>query len=268
MKTPVLIPFLAASLRYLRCLLSNSLCLLRLVPMQDFLKELAAAIPAYFEDLVLLVSGPKRFAADRIAKHHHPLKKSLIFLCISFLIVSVLLLPLGPSDPWPLIGSAAIFTLFYTFAYAAVMHVAWRLVGGVASFRKVLPIYLYFAGVLELLMVITFLATAGAMKAVDPATYKELIDAIQGGNYFLFLNENMDRLLASRALRVGMPIELLCYCAILIWFIAGWGAYRQLHGVSRLRSVIAGILFLLFSLPVTAVVSIIASLLQPSPPPE
>jgi hypothetical protein len=48
---------------------------------------------------------------------------------------------------------------------------------------------------------------------------------------------------------------------MLAWIFAGWGAYRQLNGLSRLRSFGAGLLFLVFCLPVTAFVFVLGNAL-------
>jgi hypothetical protein len=64
---------------------------------------------------------------------------------------------------------------------------------------------------------------------------------------------NYDRLMASNA---GIPLQFTAsffVSVVLLWIVAGWGAYRELNHLSRLRSAIAFILFAGFSIPVIAV---------------
>ena len=53
------------------------------------------------------------------------------------------------------------------------------------------------------------------------------------------------------------------YFAIPIWFLAGWGAYRELNRASRFRSVIAALLFVILSIPAFAALGVLANALIP-----
>ena len=62
----------------------------------------------------------------------------------------------------------------------------------------------------------------------------QAVEAAQSGNF-------------SKLLVVaGFHLMLLGGCvAVLVWMIAGWGAYRELTGLSKQRSMAAGVIFLL-----------------------
>jgi len=46
-----------------------------------------------------------------------------------------------------------------------------------------------------------------------------------------------------------------------VWMFIGWGAYRELNGLTKLRSAIAASLFTMFCAPVMAVTYLIANAL-------
>src|SRR5262245_21453036 len=63
--------------------------------------EWLGAFTAYFEDLLLLVSGPKRFVADRVAQRDETLWEPVVFLGVSQLIVIALNLIFTGDKLWP-----------------------------------------------------------------------------------------------------------------------------------------------------------------------
>jgi hypothetical protein len=229
--------------------------------MKDLLEKLLGLIPAYFDDLLPLISGPKRFIAGRLSSDQPAMQKALIFLAVSFLISWVLKIPLSRGDPLLELGAGGAFVLIYVLAYGCALYLAWRTAGGRAEIQKFLPIYFYYAGVLKLLMTITYLGTMGTMRAADPALYKEIYDAAYGGNIVAFLMRNSGRLLASPGYRLSLWVQCMGYGAMLIWFVVGWGAYRELNQLSKIRSITAGLLFFVYCFPVAALTFLIANAL-------
>lgn len=226
--------------------------------MVEFIKQFLAIFPAYFDDLIKLITGPKRFVADRLNRRDQTLKKSLLFLAVSYLIVTLVNLPLNQGQPQLLLVAPAIFTLLYVCGYACATHASWRLVGGSAPFQQVLPIYFYYAGVLELIMAVTYFAMMGALRTIDPGLYQKLMDAAHAGKLFRYMIDNAESLGASSAIQAMSFIEFLGLGVMIVWFIAGWGAYRTLNGLSKFRSVMAALLFVLLSIPVTVLSAAVA----------
>jgi hypothetical protein len=101
----------------------------------------------------------------------------------------------------------------------------------------------------------------GTIRAGDANLYEEIYDAVESGKYFLFLWENIDRLLSSSIYQLSISIGLIGFGCGLLWILAGWGAYRELNHLSRLRSIVAGVLFALFSVPVLAITGLMANAL-------
>ena len=54
----------------------------------------------------------------------------------------------------------------------------------------------------------------------------------------------------------------LALLAILIWFVIGWGAYRELTALSRPRSALAFVVFCLLCLPILFLSAMIGSALS------
>jgi len=233
--------------------------------MVELIKQVLAIIPTYFQELVSLVSGPKRFIAELDSRRELTIKKSLIFLAISFFIVSVLHIPLTQGDLLNDLAASSIFTLLNVSAHACVMYWAWRLVGGSAPLGKILPVYFYYAGVIELIMMVTYLVAVGGMKTADPAGYRQIIEAILAESVLEYFRQHGEELLARPALLVGGLIVVAGFGVAMAWLIAGWGAFRQLSGLPKLRSIPAGCLFVLFSVPVTVLTLCVAKALTPAP---
>jgi hypothetical protein len=159
------------------------------------------------------------------------------------------------------LASGAAFVLFYMALYGGAICLAWRIVGAGAPLKRFFSIHFYYAGVLKIIMSCLFLAMMGTIRAGDANLYEEIYDAVESGKYFLFLWENIDRLLSSSIYQLSISIGLIGFGCGLLWILAGWGAYRELNHLSRLRSIVAGVLFALFSVPVLAITGLMANAL-------
>ena len=151
-------------------------------------------------------------------------------------------------DPLLELAADAVFTLLGVMGYGAALYLGWRIVGGRAALQKFLTIHFYFAGILDLLKTAIYLGMMGTIRAFDPALYKEIYEAVFSGSFMGFTIKNSERMMATP----GIWVTIVGYVAILLWIYAGWGAYRELNRLSRMRSFAAGLLFLLLCVPVTA----------------
>jgi hypothetical protein len=229
--------------------------------MKDLLEKLIGLIPAYFDDLLPLVTGPKHFIAGRLSSDESPMHKALVFLAVSFLISGVLTIPLSRGDPLLELGVDGVFVLICVMSYGGILYLAWRIAGGRAEIQIFLTIHFYYAGILKLLEASLYLCTMGTIRATDPALYKEIYDAAYGGNAAAFFINNSERLLANPGYQLSLWVQAVGYGAILIWIFVGWGAYREINRLSRVRSTMAGLLFFVFCFPVAAFVFLIANAL-------
>lgn len=227
--------------------------------MKDLLEKIIRLIPAYLDEFFSLVSGPKRFMATKIQNNELTIDKALIFMVVSFSIGWILEVSWLRRDPLLEFGADIIFIFIYTLMYGVALYIAWYIVGGRSEFKKFLTIHFYFSSIIKLLFSFTFLGMMGAFKIIDPILFKDFIDSIYNGtNFTIFLRENPEIL----SVNIGFKISMLIFCLgmgfIVAWIIVGWGAYREFNKLSRLRSVVASFLFLLFCLPVMTLTSFIA----------
>jgi hypothetical protein len=229
--------------------------------MKELLEKLIGLIPAYFDALFPLVTGPKHFIAERLSSDESAMQKALIFLAVSFLIGWLLKIPLSRGDPLLELGSDGVFVLICVLTYGGALYLAWRIAGGRAEIQKFLTIHFYYSGVLKLLETSTYVGAMGTIRAADPALYKEIYDAAYGGNIAAFVIKNSERLLASSGYRLSLCVQFVGYGVMLIWIFIGWGAYRALNRLSKVRSAVAGLLFLVFCFPVAALTFVIANAL-------
>ncbi len=229
--------------------------------MKDLLEKLIGLIPAYFDDLLPLVSGPKRFIAKRLSSDELAMQKALIFLAVSFLIGWVLKIPLLRGDPFLELGTDSAFVLIQVMAYGGALYLAWRIAGGSAAMQKFLTIHFYYSGILKLIETSLHLGIMGTIRAADPALFKEFYDVAYSGNMASFVIKNSERLLANPGYRLSLWVQFVGYGTLLTWIFVGWGAFRELNQLSKVRSIMAGLLFFVFWFPVTALTFLIANAL-------
>jgi hypothetical protein len=216
-------------------------------------------IPAYFDDLLSLVSGPKRFIAERLSRDEPAIQKALIFLVVSIFISWGLQTPWIQSNPLLELITDIVFVLIYVMAYGGALYLAWYIAGGRSERQKFLTIHFYYSGVLKLMMTSVYLGTMGTLRAADPALFKAICNAAHGGSIVQFLSANSSQLLENPGFLLCLGVLYVGCGAMLTWIFAGWGAYRELNQLSKRRSIMAGLLFFAFCFPVTVVISVIAN---------
>ena len=228
--------------------------------MKDLLLKFLKLIPAFFEDFFPLVTGPKRFVAKRLSKRNSDaLQRALTFLLVSFLISWLIEFPFNEGDIWQNIGPEGAFVLSYIVLYGGALYLAWRTVGGKGKMRNFFIIFFYYAGIIKLLMSLTFLGIMGSMRAFDPELYDVFYSTAKSGNLPAYAFENYRKILNSPGFRLSCLATMLGFGAMIVWIIAGWGAFRKLHQVSKLQSMAAGFLFCTYSIPVVVLTFFIAN---------
>jgi hypothetical protein len=223
----------------------------------DWLENISKLIPSYLNELFYLVSSPKRFIAERLYRDKLTMKNALVFLILSFLIGELLDIYGIWNRPF-VVAAQAVFVLLSITLYGTALQLAWRIVGGKAEFHKVLTILFYYSGVLKIAISLFFLAFIGTMMALDPGLSKAMQSALNNGEIFLFVENNLEKISASRGYRFSLLFQFVGYGCMLVWLIAGWGAYRELNQVSKFRSFMAGLLFIVFCTPITALTFVLA----------
>lgn len=224
--------------------------------MRELLEKIIWLIPTYIENFLALVSGPKRFVANLVARRELSVEKGLVFLGLSFG-VSWIITTSHRLDLKELYAEAA-FVLTYVGAYGAAICLAWRLVGGRAILQQVFAVHFYYSGIIKIVITTTFLVMMGLIRS-DPHLYKKVNDAASSGTWFTFLRENEEWLVTNVNVRLAVVFLFVGLGTGAVWMFVGWGAYRELNGSTRLRSAIAASLFTMSCVPVMAVTYVIAN---------
>ncbi len=227
--------------------------------MKDLYEKLIGLIPTYLDNFFGLISGPKHFVAESAFAKEPAMEKALVFFAVSFVMSWILSIPLNRNDPFLELGSDAIFALIYVLAYGVALYAAWSIVGGRSGFRKLMTIYFYYTAILKLIFSLVFLSMMGAMRMVDPTLYRDIFDAVYSGNLAKFLLNNEELLLKNTGYQLSVIVLFIGFSVMLAWIFIGWGAYRELNQLSRLRSTLAGLLFILFCFPIAALTFLIAN---------
>jgi TIR domain-containing protein len=228
---------------------------------RDGVGRLLRAAQTYLAELLALTSGPKQFFADRMVAQRLQWQDGFLFLLLSFLLTFAVSLPFA-RNPLLELPTELVFVVRYVLLYGYAAFFAWRLVGGQVKLREVLTIHFYLAGVLKLILTATYIAFFGVLRSGDPTLYGEFTNAMSSGNVAGWYLAKGGALLAQRTTwRVAIVLLLTGTALMLLWVVAGWGAYRRLARVGRLRSILAFVVFGALSLPLYAVTALIANAL-------
>ena len=184
----------------------------------------------YLADFGSLVTGPKRFIAQKNTRAEDTFGESLIFLGISlglglFLTVS---LNLFWGDFWLHTLLHIVTDLLFVSLCAIALRLAWRLVGGKASVRSFFVTYAYFAGTMIVIFYVISLLGEGVFLVFAPDLHypfftEEIEVAFEQSSIFIVA-----------VIIIGGGMLLL-----FLWSILAWGAYRVLNGLSKWRSLVA-----------------------------
>jgi hypothetical protein len=225
----------------------------------EFFNSLVGVVPEYLGDVLALTSGPKRFVADRLAKRESRWQEGFLFFAISFTLTFAVCVPFVRTDALHELISDAPFVAAYVVLFGYATFFAWRLVGATAPIQPFFLIHFYFAGVLKLMLTATFMVGMGVLRGGDPALYQQVIAAAAGGD-FLGLMANAHELFVEHpAWRVTLLVCVGGYGAMFAWVVIGWGAYRKLAGVGKLRSFLAFVLYCVFCVPIYALTLALAT---------
>lgn len=225
--------------------------------MKELLEKLLGFIPAYLRELALLLGGPKRFMSARNTGSDTDLNSSLMFMGITICLVFILQAPLLDKDIdiWIRLGSGLIQTLSAVLIFAFVLRLAWQLVGGRAKFERFFIAYAYYFSAVLLLLVLVSLCADGIIKSLDPSLY----EILRSGDQQAIGQSNP---LTSSAYLWSLSVLALGLVLTSIWSFIGWGAYREINGLSKARSAGAFLIAGIINWPAIALVFFIGHALR------
>lgn len=211
--------------------------------MKDLLERVLKQLPSYLPDLVVLVTGPKTAIMGWVREASGDLTRPLIFVSVSVAIGFLIQLPQlsKEADFASLVASMAVFKVIALMLVAAIIHLLFRVAGGQASFAATFSAYLYIVSPLYLAMVILDTAGIGILHDYSPAVSA----AARLEPNYIFAESARLREFTNAAPELAVAYQLLNIVAIIAfggWYIACWGAFRQLHAVTRWRSTLVCLL--------------------------
>lgn len=207
--------------------------------MKDLLERVLKQLPAYLPDLASLVSEPKTAILRWVEEEKGDLTRPLIFVAMSVAIGFLVQLPqIGKEADFNiLVAGMAVFKVLALTLFSAIIHLLFRVGGGRASFAATFSAYLYIVSPLYLVLVILKTAKLGVLHAYDPlvgAAARLNPNYLDAGRLQTFATAAPGLSLAYYLLDLVVPIVFFG------WFIACWGALRQLHAMARWRSALVG----------------------------
>ena len=222
--------------------------------MKDLLLFVLNQIPKYFSNFISVLVRPKRFVRGRHDTSEQTLAEAMIFFGVSFVITMILAWPLMPDhvESARFLAPRALINLILVAAGAALTLVSWSFVGGQARFESYFVINCYYMGVLIICMMLVFLCALGIVKIFDPALYPLLA---QTSIHIQFQNEKLNELIYDPGNQMRSAVFIIYNLILLagliaqsLWYILGWGAFREINGLSKWQSFIAGMIFILLTL--------------------
>ena len=230
--------------------------------MNDLLKLVFAQIPKYISNFVNLISHPKRFVRKRNKINDQSLTEALTFLGITFVLSLIITSPLRTEgvNLWQHVAARGFLLVLSVTLNAAVLRLSWRLVGGKAHFLKFFIPFCYFYAVGNVILDVTHLLALGVAKFWDPEFYKIIVEHLrektppspEAEKYIIrVLGDPQSADLTKALVLISFMIILQSgWVTYFVWMTAGWGAFREVTGLSKWRSLAAGIIFLLLAIPV------------------
>jgi hypothetical protein len=230
--------------------------------MKDLLDQILKYLPLYLTEFGAAFSGPKSFIGTKLSTDAgDTFGEALLFLGTSLALVLLMYTPLLPAgkDFWSVAIPYFVSYMLELPLAAMVIRSAWWIVGGRAPAQTFFITYAYYAGVGIVLLSAVDLVCTGLFKTFDPQLYQEVSESAQKSQSVQDWIQSglLHRYSQSYATFSAAIIEGLGYFVLFIWGLIGWGAYRQLNGLSKLRSFTALIVSWVLFLPVTFVIKFI-----------
>jgi serine/threonine protein kinase len=233
------------------------------------IRLVVSEIAKYVSNFIGVLSSPKAFLRGRNRGIDQPLLRAVAFWVVSVSLALVCVSALSPpgESVSAFLVKQTVVGVIVLFAYVAVLRLAWRCVGGKASFLTLFVPFAYLQGVAHVLGGIVRLVALGIAKAFDPQlallivgksdpSVADPLDAHLAKAWTSFQTGHRTPLIIA-ALALGLPV--LAFLLSYVWLIIGWGAFRELNGMSRRRSFFAFIISVvidLLTLPILALIGI------------
>jgi hypothetical protein len=233
--------------------------------MKDLALLILNQIPKYFSNFISLLVGPKSFVRQYNDDKQQTIAEAMVFFGISFVILMILTWPLIPTkvESAQYLATQALLYLILVAVATGITLASWRLVGGKAPFARFFVITCYYGGMFIVCNMIILFCAFGLLKLLDPEAYPIMVDSL---THIQVENKKLTALVADPN-NTQHIIPLLAFFLIFFidlvvmtfWGILGWGAYREINGLSKMRSFAAGMISLLLTLVVFPITTLFQS---------
>ncbi|HMD21666.1 MAG TPA: hypothetical protein VKH40_15175 [Alloacidobacterium sp.] len=213
--------------------------------MKEMIEKLLAVFPAYARQLIGLLSGPKRYIFSLDYDAPGALQDALIFIAVSCGIASVVNIPLLPEtqNREQFFGLLAVIFAIDLLLTIAITVLSWKLVGGKFDLKQLTIAVCYFSGVAALLASVPVWIALGSASLIDPVHYRLFRQMVSGSGLL-----DPIEMIKSPAYLVFAGVLGLVFLGGYIWNFFVWGAYRNMAGLSKVRSGIAFGIFVILAL--------------------
>jgi SEFIR domain/Yip1 domain len=198
-------------------------------------------LTAYLLDFGRLCQGPKTAIVRLTGEAAGDLTRPLVMVAACVVLGFLLQLPqLRSAASFATFAGTVAIKLIGIPMIAATIHLLFRRVGGRAGFASTFSAYLYLISPLYLVVVMMDTISLGVLRAYNPGAADEArVDPSRTIANAAWVEKFM-----TDAPGLAVTYWLLTSALTIIgigWFIVCWGAFRELHGVTRWRSTLAGI---------------------------
>ena len=209
-------------------------------------------IPDYLDQLLRLVSGPRRFFKALALEEKAAFNQAFLFLFNSSFLAFVFRVPFAGEEKgyWREAIITAIAYIPAALIFGLLAFAACRLLGGKGSLRGHVAIFCYLAGVSVLLFALTSLFSKGVvlvnLSAEEFEAYKTYMalffsdqtafeQAVKAGQF-----ETLEK---SRVLYLSMGILAIGLLVIAGWMMTAWRAFGDWNALPGLRTAASFVLF-------------------------
>lgn len=204
---------------------------------------------------VAIVSGPKKFSTNLDFSNTNTFKDALLFFTLSVIICALLdnfynTIEVSFID---LIQNVVIFNVVFLLVSSAIIFFSWRTVKGIASYSQQTILVCYFTGISLLIWSVSSLLSKGYLKHHLGTEFEHAIEFI---NLLLTNSDKINlpeyqAIAANPELTNGLLIFAVGVIGLFIWLFVSWRSYAILNNRNLLQAIIALIVFVVLSYPVT-----------------
>jgi hypothetical protein len=226
--------------------------------MKDLIEKVVGYLPSYFLDAGRLFAHPKEFLVEKNINSDDGFVAAVLFAAVTIAIIFIFFIPLSTQsgDLWTRLGIVCANLAVSVVLTSLCVLGGWRLVGWKGSAKVVFSVVIYYVAMMNAILAAFTLVSFGLLKAYAPEIFDE----------YQTLEEKYDRNISQLLIdwlptiqdrpgldvvRFSLVLMALGLLAPFIWFITGWGVFRQINGLRRWRSAVAFLITVIFLLAVS-----------------